>query len=279
MSEAMFINGARTCDVSALDRGLQFGDGLFETIAVFNGELPYWSMHWRRLCLGCKKLCLPVPDEAIIKTEINDVLKDTEKQVVKLIYTRGVGERGYRFQNVKPTRIVLQFSWPDFNEKNTAQGIELFPCKTLLSRQPLLAGVKHLNRLENVLARHEWQNPKYAEGLLSDIKGNVIEGTMSNLFMVKDENLKTPDLSYCGVAGITRQRIIDVLQKARMTIEICDIKEQTLYTADEIFMCNSLIGIWPVKKIARHRFATDKASNPITRMLQRKINPYHECIL
>ena len=266
------VNGENKATVSCQDRALQFGDGLFETIAVLNGELIHWSKHWQRLSSGCERLFIPTPDESVLIQEIRSLIDNKQqKQVIKLIYTRGVSERGYKFGDIEPTRIVCQSAWPEFNPKNAEVGIELYLCKTRLSQQPLLAGLKHLNRLENVLARHEWQDNKYAEGLMFDLNNLVIEGTMSNLFMVKNGELKTPDLSRCGVAGITRQRILDVAKEENIDINIFDINEKSLFEADEIFMCNSLIGIWPVKKIGEHKFDTRNDSNSITRFLQQKI--------
>jgi len=266
------INGEQVSAVSCQDRGLQFGDGLFETIAVLDGEIMHWSKHWQRLSSGCERLFISSPDESILVQEIRSLIDSKlQKQVIKLIYTRGESERGYKFGDIKPTRILSQSAWPEFNPQNADEGIELYLCKTRIAHQPLLAGLKHLNRLENVLARHEWQECKYAEGLMFDLNDIVIEGTMSNLFMVKDGKLETPDLSRCGVAGITRQRILDAAKEESMNINICDINEKSLFEADEIFMCNSLIGIWPVKKIGEHNFATYNDVNSITRFLQQKI--------
>ncbi len=266
--DSVLINGEAKNTVSSMDRGLQFGDGLFETLAVVDGDIKYWSFHWQRLTLGCERLFLPVPDEEAIKKEIYSLLKKQTKQVIKLIYTRGESVRGYRFTQSKPTRIILQSSWPEFDKKNTKEGIELYPCVTKLSHQPLLAGLKHLNRLENVLARNEWNDQKIAEGLLLDIKSYVIEGTMSNLFMVKNGILYTPGLTNCGVAGVTRQRIIC----QEKNVNVCNISMDRLVEADEVFMCNSLIGIWPVNKISETYFSTEKKDNPVTRYLQQKIN-------
>lgn len=267
----MLVNGAVNSTVSCQDRGLQFGDGLFETIAVQNGEIMHWPEHWQRLSKGCDRLFIPRPDESVLVNEIHSVIDNQQKQVIKLIVTRGVSERGYKFDNLESTRIVTQSAWPEFNPGNAEEGIELFLCKTALAHQPLLAGLKHLNRLENVLARHEWQDDKYAEGLLFDVDGLVIEGTMSNLFMVKNGELRTPDLSQCGVAGITRKRVLQIAEKENIAINICEINKKSLFEADEIFMCNSLIGIWPVKKIMNHIFDTKNHVNSVTRFLQQEI--------
>ena len=265
------VNGEKVSTVSHQDRGLQFGDGLFETIAIYNGEILYWSEHWQRLSEGCKRLFIPLPDESVLVKEIQSLLKDKPKQVIKLVYTRGVSERGYKFEQLQPTRIISRTDWPKFDSKNAKEGIELFICQTRLAHQPLLAGLKHLNRLENVLARHEWQDNKYAEGLMFDVNNLVIEGTMSNIFMVENDELYTPDLTQCGLAGITRQRILNYASKENIVIKVCEINKNKLLEADEIFMCNSLIGIWPVKNIDGQVFGTLENENPITRFLQQNI--------
>ena len=273
------VNGELKSTVSCLDRGLQFGDGLFETIAVRNGEIMHWLEHWRRLSVGCRRLFIPEPDESNLVNEIRSLIKGQNQQVIKLIYTRGESKRGYKFDkmfsqqpfNSGPSRILSCSDWPEFNPDNAVEGIALFECLTRLAHQPLLAGLKHLNRLENVLARNEWQDDIYAEGLMCDVNGLVMEGTMSNLFMVNQGKLYTADLSFCGVAGITRQRILRLANQENIEANICEIKKETLFSADEIFVCNSLIGIWPVKQIADKYFSTKKEDNPITRLMQQSI--------
>jgi len=269
----MLVNGESNSTVSCLDRGLQFGDGLFETIAVRVGEIMHWPRHWQRLLLGCERLYIPPPNQTELFTEISSLIAPKQNQVIKVIYTRGQSSRGYAFTELESNRIVLQFSWPLFDEANYEQGIDIFQCETRLAHQPLLAGLKHLNRLENVLARHEWSDAQFAEGIIKDIKGCVVEGTMSNVFLVKDNKLITPDLTQCGVAGITRQRIIEIAQENQITIHIGAVTEELLFDADEMFVCNSIIGVWPVRKMADKRFDTRRHSNPVTRLLQKRVNP------
>jgi 4-amino-4-deoxychorismate lyase len=119
-----------------------------------------------------------------------------------------------------------------------------------LSYQPKLAGIKHLNRLENVMARMEWQEDTIFDGLLLDQQGNVIECTMSNVFARFDQTLITPDLGQCGVMGVTRQRIIGLAAMLKMNIEVGEISMDRLLQADEVIVCNSLYGAFQVAKIA-----------------------------
>jgi len=241
-----WLDGLPASAVPLADRGLAYGDGLFETIKVKNGEPRLLARHLARLQEGCERLSLKL-DVALLHKELADFCENLSEGVAKLIVTRGDGQRGYAPANVTPARrILLGSALPDYPPQNAQMGVRLFPCQTRLAEQPLLAGLKHLNRLEQVLARGEWQSAQYAEGLLCDYHGRVIEGVFSNLFMVKDGHLFTPDLSRCGVAGVMRSLLLDLADSANIPLSICDIAHQELFAADEVFVCNSLYGIWPV---------------------------------
>jgi len=267
----ILINGTPQQNLNCLDRGLQYGDGLFETIAFRNGELQYWPLHWSRFITGCERLFIPAPDEKKLRADIEKVTLGIGSAAIKILYTRGVGERGYAFSEVEPSCIIMRLPLPQYPKENSDEGVNLYLCQTRLARQPILAGIKHLNRLENVLARHEWSNTNYAEGLLCDMEGNVIEGTMSNIFIVKNGKLRTPELSQCGVKGVTRARIFQFAADKNIYLIENEIPLKDIYDADEVFICNSLIGIWPVNKIGDQHFLTEKNANPITRQLQQAL--------
>src|SRR5690606_20422301 len=129
-----------------------------------------------------------------------------------------------------------------------------FPCTTRLAEQPLLAGLKHLNRLEQVLARSEWQGGEFAEGLMRDQSGRVIEGVFSNLFIVQEGVLVTADLSRCGVAGVMRAALLDSARAEGLKVEVRDISLEEFFQADEVFLCNSLFGVWPVRSVTGHHW-------------------------
>lgn len=133
-----------------------------------------------------------------------------------------------------------------------------------MSRQPLLAGLKHLNRLEQVLARAEWQDTEHAEGLMLDQAGRVIEGVFSNLFLVRDGVLITADLKRCGVAGVMRAELLFQAVSLGISTQITDIPLEQLQWADEVFVCNSVYGIWPVRAYAALHWPV----GPLTRKLQ-----------
>lgn len=250
------VNGQETGTIPVHDRGLAYGDGVFRTLAVRDGSLQCWDRHYAKLSADCARLALAVPDESILRRECRQVVRDTPDCVVKIIVTRGEGTRGYAIPApTHPTRIVMHAALPRYPKENQHRGIKARRCGIRLAEQPILAGVKHLNRLENVLARAEWDDPTIAEGLLLDLHGNVIEGVMSNLFMVKQGVLTTPDLSRCGVAGVTRERIMDWARQAGMATEIRPVPFDELLNADECLLCNSLIGVWQVRELEGRQWA------------------------
>jgi 4-amino-4-deoxychorismate lyase len=249
----ILINGVATDRVDALDRGLHYGDGLFETLAVRAGLPLLWQRHMQRLTAGCERLGIPSPDESLLEQEAAQLCAGVAQGVLKIIVTRGTGGRGYRPPPApQPTRVVALYPWPDYPP--ATQGIMLRVCATRLAQNPALAGMKHLNRLEQVLARNEWDDPAIVEGVMLDSVGRVISGTMSNLFLVKAGALFTPDVTQCGVAGVMRGLILDVAARLGMTARIGAITLNDVLEADEVFVCNSLVGLWPVRQLAGRRY-------------------------
>ncbi len=261
----MLINGVESDSLNPLDRGLHYGDGLFETIAVKNGKLQLWDQHMQRLADGCERFGLPEVDTALLHAEAALLFadkKNNERAILKIILSRGIGGRGYHSPEVPSvTRILLRYPWPAFPDHYWQEGVHVELCKTPLGNNPVLAGMKHLNRLEQVMASREWCEPEVQEGLMLDLQGDVIEGTRTNLFVVKNNQLMTPDLSMCGVEGVMRGEIINIAKKSGVQVHITAINQETLEAADELFLCNSIIGIWPVKstgKIIYSRFSLTK---------------------
>lgn len=249
----IMINGEMTELLSATDRGLHYGDGLFETIAMINGTPRLWMHHMERLQRGCAVLRLPPPDLQQLHAEALALCGSAERAVLKLVLTRGSGGRGYRPPpRVVAQRLLFRYPWPDYGDLDA--GIHLRLCRTPLACNPLLAGVKHLNRLEQVMARAEWDDPTIHEGLMCDLDGQVKEGTMSNLFWVAGGRLYTPDLSRCGVAGVMRAQVMGLASELGIELKIAEIDPQGLAQVDEIFLTNSLIGIWPVRRYAGRDF-------------------------
>jgi 4-amino-4-deoxychorismate lyase len=264
----ILVNGHETEQLSTSDRGLQYGDGLFESIAVLDGRPLLWERHITRLTEGCRRLGIPVPDRATLYREIDQVAGRETRAVAKVIVTRGDSGRGYRSRaGTTPTRIVRDNPWTDYPAANARTGVELRWCQTRLSRQPALAGLKHLNRLEQVLARAEWQD-EHAEGLMCDTDGLVIEGTMSNLFLVHDDILTTPDLSQSGIAGVMRAEVLAQATKHGIASRISPVTVAMVENAEELFLTNSLIGIWPVKRLEMTHYVVGKITQTLQAALQ-----------
>ncbi len=251
----ILINGIAANKVDVADRGLHYGDGLFETLAVRAGKPLLWDRHLERLSAGCARLGFPQPDEDLLYKEAAQVCAGVTQGVLKIILTRGVGGRGYRPPAVAhPTRMVARYPWPGYSAQSAAQGIALRVCATRLARNPALAGMKHLNRLEQVLARNEWADSGIAEGIMLDNEGQIISGTMSNLFLVKAGALLTPDVTQCGVAGVMRGLILDIAARLNLAPRVTGLTLNDALEADELFVCNSLIGLWPVRQLAERHY-------------------------
>jgi 4-amino-4-deoxychorismate lyase len=261
MSGVVWVNGMPSPTVSVFDRGLSYGDGLFETIRLVNGVAPLWSRHMARLREGCSRLKLPQPDTDALLHEAVAVAAGMQHAVVRITLTRGLGERGYA-PPADPalTRIVAGFQAPMMSGEAYVAGLRLRWCETRLALQPLLAGLKHLNRLEQVLARAEWSDPAIGEGLLCDLDGQVISGTMTNLFAVLDGVLVTPALDGCGVAGVARAEIL----AARPDARVVALRPEQLARADEVFLSSSVRGILPVQAVGDNVYVP----GPVARALQ-----------
>ena len=257
------VNGKHDDHIAVADRGFQYGDGLFETIAVHRGTPLLWARHLQRLEIDCQRLQLDMPDSHLLLKELTQVCAGTERAVVKIILTHGPSGRGYaRTANSPATRVVSAHAWPDFPQHHASAGVAVRWCQATLGRNPRLAGIKHLNRLEHILARAEW-GADYTEGLICDQAGYVIEGTMSNVFALFGDTLITPDLSQSGVAGVMRAQ---VLRSARDLKIICKedwITPAQLETADELFLTNSIIGVWPIRTLAARSYTIGKTTHTI----------------
>ncbi len=244
----ILINGTEQHLLDVRDRAFQYGDGVFETLAWRNNQLELWPLHMRRMRESCARLSLEMPDEGLWLEDIKKLDPD-DHAVIKLIVSRGVSGRGYAYnEGDQPSRITLCYPWPEYPVKNQ-QGIVCCFCTTPVSINTALAGIKHLNRLDNVLARNEWRDETIAEGFMLDHHQHVIEGTMSNVFCVLDDELYTPSLARSGVNGVMRQQVIELARKMNIPVNEIEISKQNFINVDSIFVTNSLIGIWPVKKI------------------------------
>ncbi len=211
---SIWINGRRGTVIDCRDRGLQYGDGLFETMLVRRRRVRLLELHLDRLTDGCKRLRLSIP-AAAIEREIILRARQCQDGVLKLIVTRGRGARGYRpTGDERCTRVLSQNPVPA-----APAGIRTVRlCRTRLGINPDLAGLKTLNRLESVMARAEWRDARIWEGLMRDVEGSVVCGTMSNVFLRRGSTLMTPALDRCGVAGVMRRWVLEQAKELRLRV-------------------------------------------------------------
>lgn len=260
MSARVFAGARRIDGIPADDRGLAYGDGLFETMRAHRGGVPWFERHWARLVDGAARLRMALPDRTLVEFNAREMLGDGDDAVIKLLLTRGAGARGYGgAAGTEPTWILSRHSLPP---PARADGLRLRWCETRLALQPLLAGLKHCNRLEQVLARGEWAGDDWDEGLVRDTDGNVVSATSANLFVLRDGRWQTPRVDRCGVAGICRGWALEAADAAEATLSVDDVER-----ADAAVLCNAVRGILPVARLGDRAWPP----HPAVRDLQRRL--------
>ena len=274
MSEAphYLINGSQQ-SLSPLDRGVTYGDGVFRTLPVYDGKPSNWALQYKKLVDDCAVLGINCPDAMLLLSDIEQLFSLNQAQAVaKIIITRGEGTRGYAIpQNLTPTRIVIKSHFPHYHPQYFTEGVKLTLCQTRLGLQPQLAGIKHLNKLENILARQEWTDETIVDGVMLDTNGYVIECTSSNIFARFGNLLVTPDLTECGVTGVTRQRIIQAMPGLGLNLSIKKITLDELLTADELLICNSLFGAWQVLSLDQKVWPKSRSSDNLSQTLSKTL--------
>lgn len=261
----MLVNGAAIGQIGISDRGLLYGDGVFRTFQIRQFRPVLWAKQYAKLKHDCAALKLTCPDESLLLNEVLSLSRSMTDGVGKIIITRGPAERGYALPvHTNVTRLVTVSSSQNYSESYYSHGVRVHLCELKLARQPRLAGIKHLNRLENVLAASEWSDPGIAEGLLADELGNVIEGTRSNLFALINGELLTSPLANSGVAGVQRDRVLTWASAQHFPYREADFTLDELQKADEIFLVNSVFGLWPVREFTGYK----RDSFPISHQLQ-----------
>jgi 4-amino-4-deoxychorismate lyase len=266
------VNGEAFADgISPFDRGLHFGDGLFETIACRRGKARFLSLHLERLTTGCERLRINIGDVASLRHEVQQAAAASPDGLLKVIVTRGEAvARGYGWSGTEvATRVVFQYPWPPENAVFSSDGIPVRTARLRYGENELLAGMKHLNRLEQVLARSEASAAEAAELLVYSSSGNLVSGTMSNVFVVQDGRLRTPRMDRCGVAGVMRRVVLREASADAIAMEESVLTAKDVEKASELFVTNARIGIWPVRSLDGRSFAV----GPITRRLQARLAP------
>ncbi len=265
------VNGKLAETLALADRSIQFGDGVFRTVKCQAGRLAFWARHYRKLCADCAVLGISAPAEALVLDDIRQLLGQTvwPDAVFKIMVTRGESTRGYAVPaGIVPNRIVQIAPLPAYPQQLYREGAQLCLCKTPATWQPALAGVKHLNRLENVMARREWVDPTILDGLLLDRDGNVLEGVMSNVLVLQEGELVTPRLDTGGVAGVMRGVVLGAAQRLGWPVAERALSLDAFWKAERVWISNSVLGLMPVTRLAQQCWSMEKM-NPLAQEVAR----------
>lgn len=266
------VNGQRSELIDVRDRGLQYGDGCFETIRIENNSLVLLDRHLARLEKSCQRLGIEL-ELSVVLDEMQQLLAEAGQQaVMKIIITRGAGGRGYQSTpEMSPNRILQISPYPAEYEDRSVSGVDVCVCQHRLSNNRALAGIKHLNRLDQVLASREL-TPDVAEGLCLDQDDRVIEGTRSNLLLVIRGTVVSTDLTCAGVEGIMLQYLLDRFRQEGIPTQCQSFSLDTLKQVDEILICNSVFGVWPVISLTDNDTVRTWSIGPLTRQAVRYQN-------
>ncbi len=259
-----WINGEPGRAIDVTDRGLMYGDGLFETIAIRDGQPRFLAHHLDRVSLGCDRLQIARPDRLRLAAGLVAAAAGHRHGVLKLVLTRGPGPRGYG----PPVNPSPTLAWGTAEVEPHGSGpIGIRWCETMVSANPATAGLKLLGRIEQVLARAEWSQPDISEGLMTSTEGRLIGGTASNVFLVSGDRLLTPAVGRAGIAGVMRRVVLDAARSAGIAVSVADLPPSAVVDASEVFLTSALTGIRPVHRLGAHSWST----GPITRLLQARL--------
>jgi 4-amino-4-deoxychorismate lyase len=265
-----WVNGRKGTRIDHRDRGLQYGDGVFETMRVRGGKVRLLQYHMERLYAGCHRLAIAGPAMRVLRAELAAAARRRREGVLKLIVTRGPGARGYRPSGTERSTRILSLHALPAGLRGAPARVRV--CATLLGQNSSLAGLKTLNRLESVLARAEWRDARVWEGLMRDTDENIVCGTMSNLFLRNGSALLTPLVDRCGVAGVMRRWVLQAARSLKLEPQERRIRWQDLIAAEEVFMSNAVVGLKSVAVIERGRERLKFASFETADRLRKKLD-------
>jgi len=267
MTPVILIDGKKQSKASIFNRNTQFGDGLFETCLVENKKLLFWSNHFERMKLGCDRLKISMIDETLWLSDIKKAfsLMKIDNCIVKLVLSRGESLRGYSYKdNIRPIRITIV---SELKKNNQDKGFSLEFCNSGYNSNPKLAGIKHCNRLEQVIAR---AGIKVDDGIMLDENENVVSVTQGNIFCVQGNRLITPNLDKCGIEGTRRAVILKIAVDLGFDINIKNLSVAELLRSDEVFISNSIQGVGPVNQIEDFVYSKHKITEIISETLKEK---------
>ncbi|MDL4914112.1 MAG: aminodeoxychorismate lyase [Enterobacterales bacterium endosymbiont of Blomia tropicalis] len=260
----MWINGIEQKQLPANDRAVQFGDGCFTTAAVQNGKILLIEQHLQRLKDTCEQLWLPEVDWSLLEKEMRRAAQNQQQAVLKVVITAGTGGRGYsRTGCGESTRIISLSPWPQHYLRLQQQGVTLATSPIRLAQNAQFAGLKHLNRLEQVMIRAHLDQTDADEALVLDTQGQVVECCAANLFWRKGDTILTPDLSMSGVNGIMRRYLMMQLEAAGLACQVVQSEPAEIFAADEVVICNALMPVLPVRQIDAVNFTGRKLFNQL----------------
>ncbi|MEJ2763149.1 aminodeoxychorismate lyase [Photobacterium sp. MCCC 1A19761] len=252
----ILINGVETDAVSVADRALQYGDGCFTTILIEQGQPRLWPLHLKRLQHTLAALRIAAPDWQALAEQVHRLAAAfPDKGGVKVLISRGAGGRGYSPAGCLDTQVIVSdFAWPSQYQQWQQHGIALGVCRQRLSTSPMLAGLKHLNRLEQVLLKQETQDRGWLDAVVLDADGCVAETVASNIFWRKGQTVFTPSLEACGVHGVMRSHVLGLLAQSQYCTEFVKSPLDELRYADEVFITNALMALVPISEIEGKTF-------------------------
>ena len=265
MEPIVLIDGKIHDSLSVFNRNMQYGDGLFETCTARDNKILHWKEHFSRLNLGCRKLKIKNIEESIWIKDIKKALSLTSQKncVIKLILSRGNSLRGYSYpDDILPVRVVIISELKKVKEKKS---FSLDYAESGYHSNPILAGIKHCNRIEQILAR---STLKRDEAVMLDENQNIISVTQGNIYFIFGKRLVTPKLDRCGVIGSRRSLILDLAESLEMIVEQTNISKNEIKKADEVFISNSIIGIQSVSSIEDCQFPKSSITEQINKAFE-----------
>lgn len=261
------INGEAAAGSRVWNRGLHYGDGVFRTCLIYEGQVIDLEKQIEKIINDAEVVSLYFAHPETLLREAQQLAQGQAQAVLKILLIRAGASRGYRTSVATADRLLCTYPTSRYPSANWERGIVVFRSRVRLGSQPMLAGVKHLNRLEQILASREWE-PGADEGIMGDDQNRPVSGTRGNLFWAKQGALRTPALDRCGVAGLMRDKVLQGASALKLPCSVAEGSWEELESADEVFVTNSLIGLWPVRTMGDKSWA---APGPVTRRLMETI--------
>ncbi|NRD74440.1 aminodeoxychorismate lyase [Shewanella sp. VB17] len=264
----VWVNGIVAEQMDPLDRGLAYGDGLFATMRFSDGQVQFLAAHFARLVQGARRLGFQWEATDDLIELLNQIALNQTHGCIKLLLTRGVGGRGYAAPTCSQVNeVVSLYDVPSHYIHWQKEGIALTLSEFRLSRQPRLAGIKHLNRLEQVLIKSMQLPNGFDDWLVLDTDKRVIESSMANLFFITGNVALTPAITHSGVAGMMREQVIYALIELGYDVDVTEVNYGDLTLFEHVFMTNSLLGLVDINRIDNMTYSISPFSDTLRQTL------------